>query len=97
MSADRQDEFVTTLADTVAALLLATKSRLQESQLETVRRTPDEVGSLLRAGEDVMAYESLCDNLYEDDIVAPAQLLHALRTAAREAGADLARIEALLR
>ena len=46
--------------------------------MEAVNRTPETVGSLLIAGEDVVAYETLCDNLCQDDTVATAQLLHSL-------------------
>ena len=87
---------MTALADAVAALLVATEATLRESHLEPVSRTPDTVAELLRAGEDVVAYETLRDNLYEDDVDAPVHLLHAVRSAAREAGADVTRIAPLL-
>ena len=90
------DVSVSELGDVVAAVVAATSSGLAASQHEPVARTPETVTSLLRAGEDVVAYEVLCDNLYEDDIKVSAELLADLRSAVRRVGADPARVQTLL-
>jgi len=87
---------VSELSDAVEALLRAAKMRLRGSDFEAVARTPEQVTTLLAAGEDVIAYETLCENLYEDDIVVARGLLSSLRAAAQRAGADVALIEILL-
>lgn len=92
----RQDEEVNELTNAVAAVLAAASNELAASPHEPVARTPETVTSLLRAGEDVLAYEVLCDNLYEDDIGVPTALLGTLRDAVRQVGANPARVEALL-
>ena len=51
---------------------------------------------LLAAGEDVAAYEILCDNLYEIDARPPTDLGLELRRAVVEAGADPSRADLLL-
>ena len=84
------------LSDAVEAVLRAAKRRLQSSDIEAVAQTPEQVTTLLAAGEDVIAYEALCENLYEDDIVVARGLLSSLRDAAQRAGADVALIEILL-
>ena len=84
------------LSECVEAVLRAAKNRLQDSHIEPVARTPESVATLLAAGEDVIAYETLCANLYEVDIVVSRGLLSSLRVAAQRAGADLALIEILL-
>lgn len=84
------------LSDAVEAVLRAAKGRLRDSDVPPVARTPEEVATLLAAGEDVVAYETLAENLYEDDIVVSRELLSSLRTAAQRAGADVALIETLL-
>jgi len=92
----RQDAGVSDLSDAVAAVLRAAQGRLQASDIAPVARTPSAVAALLAAGEDVLAYETLCENLYEDDIVVERGLLSSLRAAAQLAGANVALIEALL-
>lgn len=57
---------------------------------------PEPVATLLAAGEDVVACEVLCENLYEDDFGVARGLLSSLRVAARRAGADVALIETQL-
>jgi hypothetical protein len=51
---------------------------------------------LLAAGEDVVAYETLCDNLYEIGVRPPADLGLELRQAVLGAGADPSRADLLL-
>jgi hypothetical protein len=87
---------VSELSDAVEAVLRAASMRLQGSDFEAVARTPEQVTTLLAVGEDVIAYETLCENLYEDDIVVARGLLSSLRAAAHRAGADVALIEILL-
>lgn len=84
------------LADAIEAVLRACEGPLRASTIEPVSQTPDTVRSLLNAGETVLAFEILCDNLYEDDIEAPGFLLLDLSGAAARAGASLGRIEPLL-
>ena len=87
---------MTELGVQVEAVLRATQDALRASAIETVARTPEEVTVLLRAGEDVVAYETICSNLYEDDIAAPSASLLQLREAAQRAGADVKWIQLLL-
>lgn len=84
------------LSSTVEAVLRAAKKQLQGSDDEVVTRTADSVTTLLAAGEDVVAYETLCANLCEDDIVVERELLSSLKVAAQRAGADVALVEILL-
>lgn len=66
------------------------------SGIEAVARTPEQVATLLAAGEDVVACETLCENLYEADTVVARGLLSSLRATALRSGADMALIEILL-
>lgn len=84
------------LADAVDAVLRACEDELTASSVEPVSRTPETVRSLLRAGEDVIAYEVLCDNLYEDDVRVHRPLLLGLADAAKQAGVDPGRLAPLL-
>ncbi len=84
------------LSDAVEAVLRAARGQLQASDIAPVARTPETVTTLLAAGEDVIAYETLCENLNEDDIVVEQGLLSSLRAAAQLAGANVALIEVLL-
>lgn len=84
------------LADAIGVVLRACEGPLCASAIEPVSRTPDTVQSLLNAGEDMVAFEVLCDNLYEDDIEAPRSLLLDLSGAAARVGASPGRIEPLL-
>lgn len=86
---------VTDLGDAVEAVLRACEEELRDSSIEPVSRTPESVRSLLDAGEDVVAYEILCDNLYEDDIQVPRPLLLHLSDAAGRAGVDPGRLAPL--
>jgi hypothetical protein len=87
---------VTTIAQAVESVLQATEQALAESPEESIASTPESVRVLLAAGEDVVAYEILCDNLYEIDLRPPADLGRELRQAVVEAGADPARGDLLL-
>jgi hypothetical protein len=89
-------EAMTALAVIVEEVLLATEDTLTESPDETISSTPSSVRSLLAAGEDVVAYENLCENLYEIDARPSADLGRALRRAAIEAGADPSLADLLL-
>ena len=84
------------LADAVNAVLHAAEERLRGSDIEAVARAPEHVVTLLAAGEDDVAYETLCENLHEDDVAVARGLLSSLRAAVRGAGADMALIETLL-
>ncbi len=84
------------LADAIEAVLRSCGDRLAASTLETVRRTPATVRSLLAVGEDALAYEALCDNVFEDAVPVPRPLLLDLRAAAVRAGADPDRTDCLL-
>lgn len=84
------------LTAAVAAVLQATADDLANSSIEPVSRTSESVQSLLDAGEPGVAYEILCDNLYEDDIPAPRQLLVQLQREAVVAGMDGGRAAVLL-
>lgn len=86
---------MTDLAVTVETMLRETQDALRASAITTVANTPEQVTDLLRAGEDVVAYETLCANLYEDGIAVPPESLRELRQAAQRAGADLSWIEPL--
>lgn len=87
---------MTTLSDTVEQVLRATEGVLAESPDEPISSTPSSVRVLLAAGEDVVAYETLCDNLYEIDARPPSDLGRELRQAAVDAGADPSRADLLL-
>jgi hypothetical protein len=84
------------LTAAVAAVLEATHEDLANSSIEPVSRTPESVRSLLDAGEPGVAYETLCDNLYEDHIPAPRELLVQLQREVGAAGMDAGRVDALL-
>jgi hypothetical protein len=88
---------VTELGGAVEAVVRACEEELWASSIEPVSRTPESVRSLLDAGEDVVAYEILCDNLYEDDIPVPRPLLLALSGAVSRAGVDPGRLAPLFR
>ena len=88
---------MTTLGDTVEQVLRATEDVLAESPYEPISSTARSVRDLLAAGEDVVAYEILCDNLYEIDARPPADLVLELRRAVVEAGGHPVRAEMLLR
>lgn len=85
-----------TIAEAVESVLRATEHALTQSREDPISSTPLSVRELLAAGEDVLAYEILCDNLYEIDVRPPADLGRKLRPAVVEAGADPARAELLL-
>lgn len=87
---------MTTIAEAVESLLRATEHALSESPDDPISSTPWSVRVLLAAGEDVLAYETLCENLYEIDARPPADLGHELRTAVVEAGADPSLADLLL-
>lgn len=87
---------VSELASAIEAILRARESELHASPTEPVSRTPETVRSLLDAGEDVVAYEILCDNLDEEDIDVPRSLLLDLSDSAQRVGASPGRIEPLL-
>lgn len=89
-------ERMTTLGDTVEQVLRATEEVLAASPEEPISSTPRSVRGLLDAGEDVVAYEVLCDNLYEIDARPPGHLVQSLRWAAIDAGADRSRADLLL-
>ena len=84
------------LTAAVAAVLLATQQDLMNSPIEPVSQTPETVRSLLNAGEPAVAYEILCDNLYEDDISVPRHLLQQLQQAVGDVGVDPSRVAMLL-
>lgn len=84
------------LADTVEQVLRATEDVLAGSPDAPIASTPSSVRVLLTAGEDVVAYETLSQNLYEIDARLPADLGRALRQAALDAGADPSLAELLL-
>ena len=84
------------LGNTVERVLRATEGVLIESEHAPISSTPSSVRDLLAAGEDVVAYETLCVNLYEVDVRPPADLAVELRQAAVEAGTDPSRAELLL-
>lgn len=84
------------LSDAVESVIRAATEQLQDSDIDAVAGTPENVASLLAAGEIVIAYEILCENLYEDDIVVARELLWSLRAAAHRAGADVSVIDSLL-
>lgn len=84
------------LGSAIEAILRACDRALRASTIESLTRTPEAVRVLLDAGEDVVAYEILCNNLYEDDVEVPRALLLALGEAAHRAGASARHIEPLL-
>lgn len=86
---------MTDLGDAVDAVVRACEAELRASSIAPVSRTPESVRSLLDAGEDVVAYEILCDNLYEDDVQVPRPVLVALSDAVDRAGVDPGRLAAL--
>jgi hypothetical protein len=87
---------MSTLADTVEQVLQATEDVLTASSDEPLSSTPLSVRVLLAAGEDVVAYEVLCDNLYEIDARPRVDLGRELRQAVVTAGADPSRADLLL-
>ena len=87
---------MTTLSDAVEQVLRATEGVLAESPDQPISSTPRSVRDLLAAGEDVVAYEILCDNLYEIDARPASELGRALRQAVIDAGADPSRADLLL-
>ena len=87
---------VSDLGNAVESVLRACEGDLRASSIEPVSRTPETVQSLLDAGEDEVAFEILCDNLYEDDIEVPRSLLLAMSEAAERVGASPGRIAPLL-
>lgn len=87
---------VSDLSNAVEAVLHAAAGRLQVSGIASVARTPETVTTLLAAGEDVVAYETLCENLYESELVVEQELLFSLRATAQRAGADVDLVEILL-
>ena len=76
------------LGDSVERVLRATERVLAESPEEPISSTPSSVRVLLAAGEDVVAYETLCANLYEIHARPPSELGRELRHAAVDAGAN---------
>ena len=84
------------LSDAATAVLHSAEAQLAVSAIESVSRTPASVTTLLNAGEDVVAFETLCENLYEGDIAVARELLSQLRDAAQRAGADVALINVML-
>lgn len=87
---------MTALGDTVEQVLRATQDLLAGSPHDPIASTPSSVRDLLAAGEDVVAYEILCDNLYEIDARPPVDLGRALRQAAIDSGADPRRADLLI-
>jgi hypothetical protein len=87
---------VTAIAEAVESVLQATERALTESPDAPISSTPSSVRDLLSAGEDVVAYEVLCDNLYEIEVRPPADLGRKLRRAVIEAGAEPSRVDLLL-
>ena len=86
---------MTDLGDAAEAVVRACEAELRASSIEPVRRTPESVRSFLDAGEDVVAYEILCDNLYEGDVQVPRRLLLALSDTVDRAGVDPGRLARL--
>lgn len=84
---------MTRLADAVRALLAATEGLLESSEHEPIATTPTTVSGLLRAGEEGVAYEILCDNLYEIDARPDRRLVEEVREAAKAVGLDPGRAE----
>lgn len=84
------------LADTVEQVLRATEAVLPASHDEPISKTPSSVRVLLAARRDVVAYEILCDNLYEIDAHPARDLGRELRRAAVKAGADPSLADLLL-
>lgn len=68
--------------------LVAKEEVLAQSVDAPISMTPDSVRVFLAAGEEVLAYETLCQNLYEIDARLPVGLAEQLRRAAVAAGAD---------
>jgi hypothetical protein len=87
---------VTAIADAVESVLQATERALTDSTDAPISSTPLSVRELVAVGEEVLAYEVLCDNLYEIDVRPPADLGRELRRAVVAAGADPARADLLL-
>ncbi|HEX6248668.1 MAG TPA: hypothetical protein VFZ64_12425 [Nocardioidaceae bacterium] len=87
---------MSTLGDAVEQVVRSTEGVLAESSDEPISSTPSSVRLLLTAGEDVVAYEILCDNLYEIDARPPVDLGRELRQAVVYGGADPARADLLL-
>ena len=84
------------LAAAVQALLQATEEELSGSEYEAVAHTPGSVRDLLRAGEPVVAFEILCDNLYEIDVRPDRNLVQSLRREVVDVGADSRRVDLLI-
>jgi hypothetical protein len=79
---------MTTLGEAVEAALRAAERLLAESPEAPIASTPSSVRDLLAAGEDVVAYEVMCETLYAIDARLPTDLVTRLRQAATDAGAD---------
>ena len=86
---------MTTIAEAVANVLRATEHALTIAD-DPISSTPSSVRELLAAGEDVVAYEILCENLFEIDTRPPVDLGRELRQAVVDAGADPSRADLLL-
>lgn len=87
---------MTTIAEAVANVLRATEHALTSSPDDPISSTPSSVRELLAAGEDVVAYEILCDNLFEIDTRPPVDLGRELGQAVVDAGANPSRADLLL-
>lgn len=87
---------MSTLGDTVEAALRATEAVLAASRDQPIASTPSSVRVLLAAGEDVVAYEVLCENLYEIGARPAAHLCVEMRRAVVAAGADPSHADLLL-
>jgi hypothetical protein len=68
------DRTMTTWGDTVEQVLRPTEGVLAESPDAPISSTPSSVRVLLAVGEDVVAYETLCENLHEIDAGPPSDL-----------------------
>lgn len=87
---------MTAIAEAVENVLRATEETLAASPDAPIASTPSSVRILLAAGEDVVAYETLCTNLYEIDARPPEDLAQQLRRAVVDAGADPSLADLLL-
>jgi hypothetical protein len=96
MLGQRRTDALSTLG-TPSNRFCAQQRVLAESIHDPISSTPSSVRGLLAAqGEDVVAYEILCDNLYEIDARPPAGFGRELRQAVADAGADPSRADLLL-
>ena len=95
-ASEGHDGVVSTLARAVESVLRATEHALLEAPHESISSTPSSVRQLIAEGDEVVAYETLCENLYEIDVRPPAELGRALRRAVVEAGADPSLADLLL-